>query len=193
MQLNPNLKERRMGYFFLGIFILISLFYLFFDGWIYEWIAFGTDGANQHWDLKIFGDLQYTIVDGDFIYTSTHNLQHFLYLCFWTAGVSYSYLITGNKWLRQGAIALMAFPIMAFMASINPVNITEWTSDVFRFHSYPLQLVFDLNHISGAIMGAYIFYNAVKETKVDKGDKKEEKESFKMNIKMMTPFILGRW
>ncbi|MHA1746018.1 MAG: hypothetical protein ACTSWW_08455 [Promethearchaeota archaeon] len=187
MQLNQNLKERRMGYFFLGVFALISLFYLFFDGWIYEWMEYGYAGANQHWDLKIFGDMQYEIMDGEFVYYSTHNLLHFMYLCYWTAAVSYWYLITGNKWLRQGAIATWAFPVMSLMSSINPVNITEWTSDVFLFHSYLLQMIFDLNHISGSIMGTYIFYNAVKEG-LEK--EKEGQEGFKINLKMMTPFIL---
>ncbi|MHA1746017.1 MAG: hypothetical protein ACTSWW_08450 [Promethearchaeota archaeon] len=182
MQLNPNLKERRMGYFFMLVFALISIFYLFYDGWLYEWVEYGFAGANQHWDLKIFEDMQYTIVDGVYIYTATHNLMHFIYLCYWTAAVCYWYLITGNKWLRQGAIATMAFPVMSFFSTINPLIAKDiFTLDVFLFHSYYLQIAFDMNHIAGSIMGFYIFYTAMKE------------DDFKMNIKMMTPFILATW
>ena len=182
MQLNPNLKERRMGYFFMFIFFLISIFYLFYDGWIYEWVEYGFEGANQHWDLNIFNDIKYTIVDGEYVYTATHNLQHFIYLCYWTAAVNYWYLITGNKWLRQGAIATMAFPVMSFFSTINPIVAKDiFTLDLFRLHGYYLQFVFDINHIAGSIMGFYIFYTAVKE------------KDFEMNFKMMTPFILGTW
>lgn len=171
-----------MGYFFMFIFFLIAIFYLFFDGWLYEWVEYGYNGANQHWDLKIFGDIQYTIVDGVYEYTATHNLMHFIYLCFWTAMLNYMYLITGNQWLRQGSIATMAFPVMSFFSTINPLVANDiFTLDVFLFHSYYLQIAFDVNHIAGAIMGFYIFYTAMKE------------KDFEMNFKMMTPFIVGTW
>ena len=109
-----------MGYFFLGVFFLMSLFYLFYDGWIYEWVEFGYEGVNQHWDLKVFGDLDYEIINGEYVYYSTHNLQHFIYICYYSAAFCYFYLITGNEWLRQGAIATMAFPVMSFFSTINP-------------------------------------------------------------------------
>ncbi|MHA1674201.1 MAG: hypothetical protein ACTSYI_11315 [Promethearchaeota archaeon] len=179
--LNPNLKERRMGYFFLGVFFLISLFYLFYDGWLYEWVEFGYEGINQHWDLKVFGDLDYEIINGEYIYHSTHNLQHFFYLCYYSAAFCYFYLITGSEWLRQGAIATMAFPVMTFFSTINPIYVKEiFSPDAFRFHSYYLQFVFDLNHIGGMIMGFYIFYTSVRD-------------KFKMDFKKMTPFIMFTW
>ncbi len=181
MKLNPNLKERRWGFFFMFVFFLISLFYLFYDGWLYEWVKYGYSGANQHWDLIIFGDMNFDIINGEYVYTSTHNLMHFLYLCYWTAAVNYFYLITGNKWLKQGSIATMAFAMMAFFSTINPINVKDiFSTDVFTFHSYYLQFVFDINHISGIIMGFYIFNSSIKEGE-------------EINFKMITPFILGTW
>ncbi len=181
LKLNENLKERRMGFIFMFVFFLISLFYLFYGGWLYEWVEYGFAGASQHWDWKVFNDMSYEIIDGEYVYYSTHNLMHFLYLCYWSAYVCFFYLITGNKWLRQGAIATMAFPVMTLFSTINPVNVQDiFSSDVFLFHSYYLQFVFDMNHVAGIIMGFYIFYTAVR-------DKVE------LNLKMMAPFILGTW
>jgi len=181
MKLNPNLKERRWGFFFMFVFFIIGLFYLFYDGWLYEWVKYGYSGTNQHWDLIIFGDMNYEIINGEYVYHSTHNLMHFLYLCYWTAAVNYLYLITGNKWLKQGSIATMAFAMMAFFSTINPINARDiFSTDVFTFHSYYLQFVFDINHISGIIMGFYIFNSSIKEGE-------------EINFKMITPFILGTW
>ena len=71
IKLNPNLKERRMGFFFMFVFFLISIFYLFYDGWIYEWVEYGYTGANQHWDLIVFGDMKYEIMENMYIHPRT--------------------------------------------------------------------------------------------------------------------------
>ncbi len=89
--------------------------------------------------------MNFEIVNGEYLYHSTHNLMHFLYLCYWTGAVNYLYLITGNKWLKQGSIATMAFAMMAFFSTINPIDAKYiFSTDVFKFHSYYLQIVFDI-------------------------------------------------
>ena len=183
--LNENLKERRLGYFFMVIYIGILLVYLFFDGWLYEWLELGYDGASQHWDFNIFGDMQWEIAgSGDNehpIYLSTNNLHNLVYSCYWTATISYLSLITGNEWLRQGAIATMAYPVMSLLSTINPVEASNiFTVDIFHYHTYIIQIMYDLTHVCGTIMAVYIFYTACK-----KGEE--------IDIKKITPTLMFTW
>ncbi|UYP46768.1 hypothetical protein NEF87_003053 [Candidatus Lokiarchaeum ossiferum] len=180
-QLNPNLKERRLGFFFMTIFLGILIVYLFYDGWLYEWIELGYGGANQHWDFNVFGDMQWEIVGDHAEYDSTNNLHNLVYTCYWTATIAYLALITGNSWLKQGAIGTMAFPVMSLFSTINPIEASNiFTLDIFRYHSFIIQIMYDLTHICGAFMGVYIFYTACK-----KGEE--------IDIKKITPTILFTW
>ncbi|MBN1500124.1 MAG: hypothetical protein JW982_08215 [Spirochaetes bacterium] len=179
--MNPDLKERYSGFFFMSIYVVIFFIYIFFDGWLYEWIIYGYKGANQHWDLNILGDMIWSIKDGHPVYQSTNNLHNLVYICYWTGAISYSALITDNKWLRQGAIATVGFPIMSFFSTINPVVASDiFTTDIFHYHSYLLQVVYDINHLCGITMGLYLFYSAARN--------KEE-----INMKLITPAIFFTW
>lgn len=181
IKLNENLKERRMGFFFMFIYIGIFLVYLFFDGWLYEWLHYGYAGANQHWDFNIFGDMNWEIVNGEIIYNSTNNLHNLIYMCYWTATISWLALITGNKWLKQGSMATLAFPVISLFSTINPIVASDvFTLDVFRYHAYFLQIIYDINHLSGTIMGVYIFYQCAKAGE-------------DIDLKKITPAIMFTW
>ncbi len=179
--LNPNRKQRLMGFFFLAIYIGIITIYLFYDGWIYEWLAYGYDGKSQHFDFHIFSDMQWTLENGIPTYTSTNNLHNLIYMCLWTGLISVFALLTGNKWLRQGSVATLAFPIMSAFSTINPIVANEiFTTDIFVYHSFFLQIVYDINHSCGIVMGVYNYYML----------NKDEEE---INIKQMAPTILFTW
>ncbi|MCF2140695.1 MAG: hypothetical protein K9W44_11630 [Candidatus Lokiarchaeota archaeon] len=181
IKLNENKRERHWGYFFMGIYIFIFLFYLFFDGWHFEWLHYGYSGANQHFDFNIFGDMQWDIINGERVYYSTNNLHNLVYICYWTGTISYLALITGNKWLRQGSVATMAFPVISAFSTINPFVASDiFTWDIFYYHSYILQIIYDLNHLCGIIMGIYN-YNALN------------KNNENINFKKITPTILFTW
>lgn len=181
VKLNENLRERRWGFFFLGIYIFIFLFYLFFDGWHYEWIDYGYAGANQHFDFNIFGDMQWEIVNGERVYYSTNNLHNLVYICYYTGLISCLALLTGNKWLRQGSVATMAFPVMSAFSTINPFVASDiFTLDIFYYHSYILQIVYDLNHICGIIMGIYNYKILIENNE-------------RIDFKKITPTILFTW
>jgi len=163
VKLNENLKQRRIGFFFLGVFLIIFVFYLLWDGWLYEWVEYGYAGANQHFDWNIFGDMQWEIVDEEQIYESTNNLHNLSYICWWTGLNSALALIFDNKWLRQGAMATLAFPVISLFSTINPLVAKDiFTMEIFHLHSYILQLMYDATHVAGVIMGVYIFYIAAK-------------------------------
>jgi hypothetical protein len=180
--LNENLKERRLGYFFMVIFLGIMAVYLFYDGWLYEWVEYGYDGVSQHWDFNIFGDMVWNIgLDGHQEYTSTNNLHNVVYICYWTATIAYLALITGNDWLRQGAIATMAFPVISGFSTINPMVAADvFTLEIFHYHTFIIQIMYDLTHVCGAIMAVYIFYSACK-----RGEE--------INFKKQTPTIMFTW
>ena len=72
MKLNENLKERKLGYICLCAYIIIFVVYLFWDGWSFEWLEYGYNGANQHFDLNIFSDMDWELVDGEPVYYSTN-------------------------------------------------------------------------------------------------------------------------
>ncbi|MHA1646353.1 MAG: hypothetical protein ACTSVL_02170, partial [Promethearchaeota archaeon] len=176
-----NKRQRAMGFIFLGVYLGIAIFYLLFDGWHYEWIHYGYAGKNQNFDLNLFGDMNATLTNNGWIYNSTNNLHNFVYICFWIGIVSSLALITGNKWLRQASIGTVAFPIISAFSTINPYVASDiFTWKIFYYHSYILQIIYDLNHLSGIIMGSYLFYITAKE---------KEKISFKQ----ITPMILFTW
>lgn len=181
ISLNPNRKQRKIGFFFLTIYLSIIIFYLFFDGWHFEWLAYGYDGANQHFDLNIFSDMDWELVNGVPVYNSTNNLHNLIYMCLWTGILSAFALVTGNKWLRQGAVGTMAFPVISTFSTINPFIASDiLTFDIFRYHFYILQIVYDINHLSGIILGVYNFHLLIKD--------KEE-----INFKKITPIIMFTW
>ncbi|MHA1719837.1 MAG: hypothetical protein ACTSWX_14190 [Promethearchaeota archaeon] len=184
IKLNENLKERKFGFFFLSIYFVIFLVYLFWDGWHYEWIHYGYAGANQHFDLKVFGDMQWALINGgtERVYYSTSNLHNLVYICYYTGLGSTFALITGNEWLKKGSIATLAFPVISYFSTINPFVANEiFTWDIFRYHLYFLQIFYDINHICGMIMGVYIIYSTAK---------KREKI---VDYKKMTPIIMFTW
>jgi len=183
MKLNDNLKERKMGYICLFFYVIIFLVYLFYDGWHYEWLEYGYDGANQHFDLNIFGDMIWSLnSEGERVIESTNNLHNLVYICYYTGLASVFALITGNEWLKKGAIATLAFPVISFFSTINPFYAKEvFTLDVFKYHFYFLQIFYDLNHICGMVMGVTILYNTAK---------KEEKI---VDFKKMAPILMFTW
>ncbi|MHA1474804.1 MAG: hypothetical protein ACTSRX_03470 [Promethearchaeota archaeon] len=183
MKLNKNLKERKLGYICLSIYFVIFLVYLFFDGWSFEWLHYGYDGANQHFDLDIFSDMIWSLnSEGERVITSTNNLHNLVYICYYTGLASVIGLITGNEWFKKGSIATLAFPVISFFSSINPFVATDiFTWDIFRYHFYFLQIFYDLNHICGMIMGVTILYNTAK-----KGEKV-------VDFKKMAPIIMFTW
>ena len=178
--LNENKTQRKIGYFFLVIYIGIFAFFTFWDGYIFEWLYYGYNGKSQHFDF-IFNDMVWDIVGGERIYYSTNNADMLLYMCHWTGLFASFALITGNKYLRQGAMATMAFPVMSAFSTINPiVAIDLFNPDVFLYHTYIQQIVSDIVHITGAIMGVYLFYIAAKQNE-------------ELEIKKYTPTLLFTW
>ena len=164
-------------FLYFGIFI----FYLFFDGWLYEWVTFGYEGKSQHFDLHLFSDMIWYLKNGRPVFLSTNNQHNLVYICYWTGTISYLSLIFDNPWLRQGAIATMAFPVVSLLSTINPLVASNiFTMQVFHYHSYILQLVYDLIHISGTILGVYIY-----KIELDHGNN--------IKLKYMTPTILFSW
>nr|QEE17925.1 hypothetical protein DSAG12_03763 [Candidatus Prometheoarchaeum syntrophicum] len=183
MKLNENIKERKMGYICLSIYILIFIVYLFWDGWHYEWLNYGYDGINQHFDINIFSDMDWSLnSEGERVITSTNNLHNLVYICYYTGLGSVIGLITGNEWFKKGSIATLAFPVVSFFSTINPFVAKDiFTWEIFRYHSYFLQIFYDLNHICGMVMGVTILYNTAK---------KNEKI---VDFKKMAPMIMFTW
>lgn len=125
--------------------------------------------------------MDWELINNQPTYYETNNLHNLIYLCLWTAMISIFALITGNKWLRQGSVATLAFPIMSAFSTINPlVAVDIFTLDVFRYHLYALQIVYDINHGCGMFMGIYNYYLL----------NKEEEE---INLKQITPTIGLTW
>ena len=156
ISLNTNKKQRTLGFFFISVYVCIIIFYLFFDGWPFEWLVYGYDGTNQHFDTNIFSDMEWELVNGQPVYTATNNLHNLIYMCLWTGIFSAIALITGNKMLRQWSVATMAFPVISAFSSINPFVASDiFTLDVFRYHFYILQIVYDINHLSGIIIRSH--------------------------------------
>ena len=152
--LNEDLKERKMGWIFLAMWLAVLIIYLTWDGWVYEWRMCGYNGLNQHFDLDIF-DMEYTFVDGAVVYQSTNNLHNIVYLCFFTFFMGWTGLLFDWEWARQGAMATLAFPVVAAMSTLDPIT----------DHLYFLQIVYNFVHISGIIMGVYFFWKEDMEWK----------------------------
>ncbi len=176
MKLNENLKERKMGYIFGGIWIAVTLFYATWDGWIYEWKQCGYNGPNQHFDLNLF-DMVWEMQNGQVIYYSTNNLHNIIYLCFFTFLIGVIALITGNEKLRHSTMALLAFPIMAAFATLNPPD-----------HLYIVQIVYDLVHFCGAFIGVYFYYTTDLDIK-----KAKEGILFTWVIFFVSRLLVQKW
>ena len=163
VKLNDDLAERRVGWIFMIIWFAVLIFYLTWDGWIAEWRICGYNGPNQHFDLNFF-DMRYSVVDGKIIYESTNNLHNIIYLCYYTFFFAWLGLLTGNRFCKQGATALTAFPVVATLFTLNPAD-----------HVYIVQIVYDIVHGSSTAACIYLFY---------KND---------LKIKEASPVIWGTW
>jgi hypothetical protein len=161
--LNEDLKERKIGFLFMAIWLAVLIFYLTWDGWIAEWRICGYAGPNQHFDLDFF-DMRYEVVGDHLVYYSTNNLHNIIYLCYYTFALAWIGMVTGNEFFRQGAMALMAFPVIATISTLNPHD-----------HLYIVQIVYDIVHGSATAACVYLFY---------KHD---------LSLKKASPGIWGTW
>jgi len=147
MRLNKNRFELRFGLIFLILWIFIFVFHATWDGWIWEWNYFGYNGPNQHFDFDLF-DLKITrLEDGGIIYNSTNNLHNLIYICFFTFFMGWFGLIFDIEWAKQGLMATSGISFIAAIATLKP-----WIN-----HTYILQTVYDVIHVSGIIMATYLF------------------------------------
>ena len=164
MHLNENTKERKMGFIFMIIWFAVLLFYMTWDGWVYEWHKCGYAGPNQHFDFD-FGDMVYTVVGNTILYASTNNLHNIIFLCYTTFLFGWIGLLTGSEIFKQGTMATLAFPVIAAMSTLNPIG----------DHVYIVQIVYDIVHLSGIIIGVYFMYHN------------------DINTKKMIPIIMLTW
>ena len=96
-----------MGFICLGIYVMIFIIYLFWDGWAHEWYFYGYDGASQHFDINIFSDMVWSLNSkGERVIESTNNLHNLVYICYYTGLASVIGLITGNEWFKKGSILI---------------------------------------------------------------------------------------
>lgn len=73
--------EKKLGLFFMILWILVSVFYMTWDGWLFEWRECGYSGPNQQFNLRI-SDMNYVRnPDGSITYRNTNNLHNLLYIC----------------------------------------------------------------------------------------------------------------
>jgi len=131
----------------MAIWIAVVIIYLLWDGWVWEWRVCGYSGPNQHFDFDLT-DMVYEIENGEVIYISTNNIFNIIYLCFFTFFLGWSGLVFDNKYLKQGCMGTLAFPVIAAMSTLTPWN----------HHLYFVQIVYDVVHLSGIILGVYLFY-----------------------------------
>jgi hypothetical protein len=146
LNLNTDIGERKAGYLFMSIWLLILAFYLTWDGWVYEWEACGYSGPNQHFDLDFF-DMRYEVINGQIKYISTNNLHNIIYLCYYGLLIAWLGLLTGNKYLKHGAMSLTSVMFLSILFTLR-------SSD----HQYLLQFVWDIVHFSSVIACIYLFY-----------------------------------
>jgi len=164
MRLNKDLFERRLGIFFMVLWILIMFFYLTWDGWLYEWRDCGYSGPSQHFDLDIT-DMQYSrSPDNEITYLSTNNLHNLIYLCYLVFLIGWLGLLFDLEWAKQGAMATMG---ISFVAALSTLNLSD--------HVYLLQVMYDLVHLSGVVMGAYLF------------------SKYHLKTSKSLPVVLGTW
>jgi hypothetical protein len=147
MKLNEDKSQRTMGWIFMIIWISVAVFYMLWDGWVYEWRDCVYTGLNQHFDFNL-NDMQYSIVDGEVVYESTSNLHNIIYLCFINLLIGWIGLLFDSEWAKQGSMATLAFPVIALLSTLNPIT----------DHLYPLQIVYNFVHISGITIGVYLYY-----------------------------------
>ena len=76
MALKNRSSEKKVGVVFLLMWIAIAVFYLTWDGWLYEWQSCGYLGTNQHFDLDFFDLNIQRNSDGTMLYLSTNNLHN---------------------------------------------------------------------------------------------------------------------
>ena len=147
MKLNSDRAERRVGWILAGLWISVLVFYCLWDGWVWEWLAVGYGGANQHVDLDLF-DMQWERAsDGRMTYLSTNNLFNIIYICYFVFFMAWVGLLFGSRWARQGVMATMAFCFGAAVVTLTPVE-----------HLYPVQIAYDIVHVSSIAAGLYFFY-----------------------------------
>ncbi len=154
LKLNENRKERTIGLVFMAIWFAVLIFYLLWDGWVWEWRECGYGGPNQHFDFD-FTDMKYEIVNNEVVYYSTNNLFNIIYLCYFTFFMGWTGLVFDNKYLKQGCIATLAFPVIAAMSTLQPL----------LHHQYVVQIVYNVVHLSGIILGLFLFYHQNVELK----------------------------
>ena len=166
--LNEDKTQRYIGLFFLIVSVGVFVFFSLWDGWIFEWLEYGFAGRSQHFDFD-FSDMDWYLtgnaVEGyERVYNSTNSLHFLLYICHWTGLINSLALLTGNKWLRQGSMATMAFPTMTFFSTINPIVAKDVLNPaLLSYHLYPQQIVSNISHGTGMIMCIYLFYISAKK------------------------------
>ncbi len=136
---------RRVGLAGLGIYVAIATFYLSWDGWLYEWRECGFAGPNQHFDLDLL-DMRWDLADGTVVYHSLSNLHNLLYLCDIQLLLGALGLLLGVRSFRQGSIALLPLTVSSLASTVIPLH----------DHAYPLQWAYDLVHVSGIAVGAFL-------------------------------------
>jgi len=147
MQLNEDKFELKLGIIFFIIWSLVLVFYLTWDGWIWEWNYFGYNGPNQHFDLNLFDLKIERLKDGEIIYYSTNNLHNLLYICFFVFFLGWFGLIFDSKWAKNGFLATSGISFLAALATMFPL----------KYHIYILQIIYDIIHGSAVVMASYLF------------------------------------
>jgi hypothetical protein len=141
----PDRLARRIGAAGLVIYLAIGAFYATWDGWLFEWRECGFRGPNQHFDLDLF-DMRWDLVGGIPVYHSLSNLHNLLYLCDLQLLLGALGLLLGVRSFRQGSIALLPLTVSSLASTVVPLH----------DHLYPLQWAYDLVHLSGTAMGAFL-------------------------------------
>ena len=99
-------------------------------------------------------DMIYTFDGENFTYESTNNLYVLLYLCYHYLLITGIALAFDNKLFKQSSMAILAFPVISILATLDP-----------HYHESPLQIVWDILYAAGAIGGTYIFIQEMPEIK----------------------------
>lgn len=147
MEFNHNGAEKKLGFVFAGIWAALFVFYLTWDGWLFEWRTLGLDGPNQHFDLDFF-DMEWELRYGERFYHSTSNLHNLLFLCYFQFLLGWLGLVTGKDGLKQGAMALLPLSVGATVATLTPAD-----------HLCPIQIAYDVVHLGGMFIAVYLFYH----------------------------------
>ena len=90
--------------------------------------------------------MRWDLVDGTVVYRSLSNVHNLLYLCDLQLLLGALGLLLGIRSLRQGSLALLPLTVSAVASTIVPL----------RDHLYPLQWAYDLVHLSGLSVGAFL-------------------------------------